>query len=72
MTAPAILICYIALAILDLAWGLFLTALNYRSVASHGGRACPKSERELSAEEAAKAAAYSKAKMRLSFVEAPS
>ncbi len=71
MTAQAILICYVALAILDLAWGILLTALNYRSVASHGGSVPEELSEKLSSEEAAKAAEYSKAKMRLSFVASP-
>jgi STE24 endopeptidase len=71
MTPLAILICYVALAILDLAWGLFLTALNYRSVALRGSEVPAELAASIGAEEAAKAASYSKAKMRLSFVVSP-
>jgi STE24 endopeptidase len=65
------MLCYIALAVVDLAWGLFLTGLNYRSVARHSGDVPKELGAGVSAEEAAKSAEYSKARMRLSFVEGP-
>ena len=71
MTASTILVCYIALAALDLCWSLFLTLLNYRSVTEAGGLVPEELTASLGAEEAAKAAAYSKAGMRLSFVASP-
>ena len=71
MTPSIIMLCYIALAVVDLAWGLFLTGLNYRSVARHSGDVPKELGAGVSAEEAAKSAEYSKARMRLSFVEGP-
>jgi STE24 endopeptidase len=71
MTPLAILICYIALATLDLGWGLFLTVLNYRSVALHGSEVPEEFRGAITADEAEKSAAYSKAKMRLSLVANP-
>ncbi len=71
MTPTAILLCYVALALVDLGWGLFLSVLNYRNVARRGG-AVPEALRgSVGAEDAAKAAAYSKARMRLHLVESP-
>lgn len=71
MTASTILIAYIALAVLDLGWALFLTVLNYRSVAEAGGLVPEELAASLGAEEAAKSAAYSKAGMRLSLIASP-
>jgi STE24 endopeptidase len=71
VTASTILGCYIALAIVDLAWGLFLTALNYRNVSRRADDVPEDLRASVSTEEAAKSAAYSKAKMRFSFVEGP-
>jgi STE24 endopeptidase len=71
MTPNAVLACFAALVLLDLGWGLFLTALNYRRVRSRAGEV-PEALGELvSPEEAAKAASYSMAKMRLGFIEQP-
>jgi STE24 endopeptidase len=71
MTPSLILLCYIALALVDLGWGNFLTALNYRSVARREGEIPKALKKSVDPKEAAKAAAYSKAKMRLSFIEGP-
>jgi STE24 endopeptidase len=71
MTSNAILLCYAALLILDLGWGLFLTALNYRRVRSHAGLVPEALGGRVSPEDASKAASYSMAKMRLGFVEQP-
>jgi STE24 endopeptidase len=71
MTASTILLIYIALALVDLGWGNFLTALNYRSVARHEGEVPKALKKSVDSKEASKAAAYSKAKMRLSFIEGP-
>ncbi len=71
MTPTAILALYIALVLLDLGWGIFLTALNYRNVRAHEA-AVPEAFRgTVSIEEQRKASAYSLAKMRLGFVESP-
>ncbi len=71
MSPLAILACYAALAALDLCWALFLTFLNYRSVARHAGMVPEELASSVSAEEAAKSSAYSMAKMRLSFFASP-
>jgi STE24 endopeptidase len=71
MSSSSILLVYVALALLDLGWALFLTALNYCSVARNGGAVPEELRASVSAEEAAKSAAYSKAGMRLSFVASP-
>ncbi len=71
MQPIAILATYVALAVLDLAWGLFLTVLNYSSVSRRGHQVPEELAASLSAEEVAKASAYSKAKMRMSFVAGP-
>jgi STE24 endopeptidase len=71
MTPLAILVAYIALALIDLGWGLYLTAINYRSVARHGGDVPAELELSIKPEQADKAASYSKARMRLSLVENP-
>ena len=71
MTATAILICYIALALVDLAWGLFLTLLNYRAVSGRAGEVPEELRASVTSEEASKAAEYSKAGMRLSLAESP-
>jgi STE24 endopeptidase len=71
VTANAILIGYIALALVDLGWGLFLTALNYREVSRRAGTVPEALREKVGAEAAAKAAEYSKARMRLSLVESP-
>jgi len=62
---------YVALAALDLAWGLFLMALNYRSVAAHRAELPGALAGTVTVDEAGKASAYSLAKMRLSFLEEP-
>jgi STE24 endopeptidase len=67
----AIIAGYVALATLDLCWALFLTLLNYRHVAARAGTVPGPLAESVSAEEAAKAASYSLAKMRFSFVQAP-
>ena len=71
MTAATILAIYIALACLDLLWGLFLTLLNYRSVHKAGGRVPAELVDSVQPEEASKASAYSLARMRFSFVAGP-
>ena len=71
MTAKTILIIYIALAGLDLVWGLFLTLLNYRNVERHKDAVPEGFHGTVTAEDHAKASAYSLAKMRLSFIEEP-
>ena len=71
MNASTILFCYVALALLDLGWGSFLSALNYRSVSRHGGEVPKELHKSVSKDEAAKSADYSKAKMRLAFLETP-
>ncbi len=71
MTPSVILLCYIALAVIELAWGLFLTSLNYRSVSRHAGEVPEELVAAVGAQEAAKSAEYSRAKMRLSFIEEP-
>ncbi|MEI6876557.1 MAG: M48 family metallopeptidase, partial [Spirochaetota bacterium] len=71
MTAMTILISYIILALLDLAWGLFLTALNLHSVRSAAGRVPAELEGALKPEEAEKAMAYSLARLRFSLLETP-
>lgn len=71
MSPSAILFLYLVLALADLGLGMFLTSLNYRSVARRGGEV-PKALRgSVSKDEAAKSAEYSKAKMRLSLVQEP-
>jgi STE24 endopeptidase len=71
MSPDAILYCYAALSLVDLGWGSFLTSLNYRRVARRAGEVPESLRGAVSAEDAAKAAAYSKAKMRLSLAEEP-
>jgi len=71
MTPSAILACFVALALLDLGWGSFLTALNYRRVAHRAGEVPESLAGSLSSADASKAAAYSLARMRLSFVDEP-
>jgi STE24 endopeptidase len=71
VTASVILVAYIALAALDLGWSLFLTALNYRSALRNAGVVPEELVSSVSAEEAAKSAAYSTDRMRLSFVASP-
>jgi STE24 endopeptidase len=66
-----ILLAYLVLAAIDLAWGLFLAFLNYRSVQAAGGRVPPELEGNVTVEEAAKARDYSLARMRFSFLETP-
>lgn len=70
--SPWIIACiYAALAALDLAWGIFLTVLNRRSVSSHRGEVPSQLAGAIAPEDAAKASDYSLAKMRLSLVESP-
>ena len=71
MSPATITLIYVALAILDLAWGLFLTILNYRSVAAHRAELPGALAGTVTVDEAGKASAYSLAKMRLSFLEEP-
>jgi STE24 endopeptidase len=71
MKPELILTLYIALALLDLAWTLVLTVLNYRNVAAHRGAVPEALRRSVGEEEARKSASYSMAKMRLSFVALP-
>ena len=71
MSPATIIWIYAALAALDLGWGLFLMALNYRSVAAHRAEVPEALSGAVSAEEAEKASAYSLAKMRFSFVGEP-
>jgi STE24 endopeptidase len=66
-----ILAIYIVIAAIDFFWGLFLSALNYRS-AKRGGSAVPSElAGSVASEEAAKSSAYTLAKMRFSFVQEP-
>jgi STE24 endopeptidase len=69
--SSTILAIYIGIAALDFFWGLFLSALNYRSAARGGKAVPPELEGSVSPEEAAKSSAYSQANMRFSFVEEP-
>ena len=71
MSPSTITWIYVALAALDLSWGVFLTALNYRHVRSHGGEVPAALAGAVAAADAEKASAYSLAKMRLSFVGEP-
>jgi len=71
MTSTTILWLYLALLILELAGGLFLTLLNYRSVRAHEGAVPEVFRGRVTPEEHAKASAYSLAKMRLGFLEEP-
>jgi STE24 endopeptidase len=71
VTASTLLLIYIALALVDLGWGSFLSALNYRSVSQHEREVPKELRKSVTKEAAAKAADYSKAKMRLSFIESP-
>lgn len=62
---------YITLALADVAWALFLAALNYRAVL-RGATMVPEEFRAtVSPEEHRRAASYSLARMRLGFVSAP-
>lgn len=71
MSPSAVLSLYIALALAGLGLGMSLTALNYRSVAQRAGEV-PKALRgSVRKQDAAKAARYSKAKMRLYFAREP-
>lgn len=71
MKPAAIMVAYLALAALDLAWSLFLLALNYRKAAL-GSAEVPAEFRGLvTPEQHAKASAYSMARMRLAFIETP-
>ena len=71
MTSSTILWIYLGLAGLDLAWGLFLTVLNYRNVAAQAGRVPEEFRGSVTEEEGAKSSSYSRAGMRLGFVEEP-
>jgi len=71
MSPATITWIYVALAAIDLAWSLFLMALNYRSVAAHRAEVPEALAGAVTAEEAEKASAYSLAKMRFSFLEQP-
>jgi STE24 endopeptidase len=69
MTPASILSAYVLLALLDLGWTAILTALNYLSVDRSGGRAPEALASAVSEGEAARAAEYSKAKLRFSLVQ---
>ncbi|MDA8410047.1 MAG: M48 family metallopeptidase [Treponema sp.] len=71
MNPTTILLLYLALAGLDLLWGVFLAYLNWRSVRSAGGKVPPELARSVSKEEAAKAGEYSMARLRFGLLEAP-
>jgi len=71
MTPFAILALYVALALLDLAWALVLTALNYRHLAGRAGAVPEALGASVTEEEARKSASYSMAGMRLSFAASP-
>ena len=66
-----ILWIYAILAVLDLAWGLYLSLLNYRNLGRAGDGLPEELHDAFSPDELTKAAAYSAARMRLSFVESP-
>jgi STE24 endopeptidase len=71
MESATIFACYAALVLIDLGWGSFLTALNYRRVARRALEVPEVLRGSVSAEDAAKAAAYAKARMRLALAEEP-
>ena len=71
MKPATILLLYLALAGLDLLWGVFLAYLNWRSVRSAGGKVPPEFARTVSKDEAAKAGDYSMARLRFGLLEAP-
>jgi len=71
MKSSTILAFYLALAALDLLWGLFLGALNFRSVKAGGARVPTELAGRVTSEEAAKASAYTRARMRFSFAAEP-
>ena len=71
MKPTTILLLYLALAGLDLLWGVFLAYLNWRSVRAAGGKVPPELARSVTKEEAAKASAYSQARLRFGLLEAP-
>ena len=71
MSPSAIRLAYVVLALAELGAGMFLTALNYRSVARHGGEVPKPLRKSIRKADAEKAAEYSKAKMRLQFVQEP-
>jgi STE24 endopeptidase len=71
MNASKILLCYLLLALLDLGWACFLTSLNYRNVAKHSGEVPKELRKGVNETEARKSADYSRASMRLTFIESP-
>lgn len=66
-----ILLGFIILSLIDLGWSMFLLALNYREAGAHSGELPSSFQSGMSEEEARKAADYSRARMRLSFVATP-
>jgi len=71
MPSSTILVLYIALALLDLGWTVYLTVRNYRSTEAGGGAVPEALAGSVKPEEAAKASEYSAARMRLSLVQGP-
>ena len=71
MEAASIRVVYIALALADLLWGLFLTLLNYRNVRRNADLVPEEFRDSVTPEEHRKAASYSLARMRLGFVSTP-
>ncbi len=71
MSATAILDVYAIVLAADLIWGLFLTRLNYRSVASFEAAVPEDFVGSVSQDEHRKACAYSKARMRFGSLEGP-
>jgi Zn-dependent protease with chaperone function len=71
MSPTVIFFVYLLISLVDLGWGSFLSSLNYRSVSRHGGEVPKALRKSVGRQEAAKSAEYSKAKMRLGFIEAP-
>jgi len=69
MAPTSILLCYLALALVDLGWASALTALNYSEARARRGQTPPELKKKISAAEAEKASEYSLAKMRFGFVE---
>ncbi|MGO8693556.1 MAG: M48 family metallopeptidase [Rectinemataceae bacterium] len=71
MGASGILRIYIVFFAADLAWGLFLTLLNYRSVLRNADSVPSEFRDSVTIEEHRKSARYSLARMRLGFVSGP-
>lgn len=66
-----LLLLFIAVSLLDLGWTVFLMALNYRESVRRGGALPADAPVGLSTVDAEKAAAYSRARMRLAFIDTP-